>query len=160
MAPYPFYIGKCNAGQYNIVGRVWSELDDYNKGKYWLPKEVGQLRDLTCFKANTPEGKNIEDIFFPPVSGPTSMPEGEKQTLQEFMKAVWITFAVVQSVEEKVRIEDVEAKLQNDLVAKLQLAPKWIGDGGQNLAKADLERLAEIKINNPVSTTFMSFLSS
>jgi hypothetical protein len=90
----PFYIGKCTAKSYNIVGRVWSELDDYHKGKYWLPRNMGQLRELDCFKKSTLEGQRLEENFFPPVSGST-MPNEEDEALKKFMDEVWITFAAV-----------------------------------------------------------------
>lgn len=78
-------------------------------------------------------GKDIEDIFYPPLDKNASIPDDEKDVLQKFMDSVWITFV---TVNKDARIEDVETKLQNDLVAKLHLAPKWIGDGGQDLARA------------------------
>ena len=30
----------CAAKSYNILGRVWNELDDYRNGKYYLPKNL------------------------------------------------------------------------------------------------------------------------
>ncbi|MCL4467501.1 MAG: hypothetical protein M1591_01025 [Deltaproteobacteria bacterium] len=149
-AIFPFYIGMCIAKTYYIIGRVWEELDDYCHGLYWLPKDVFMLKNLDCFKNST---HNQKDLFYEPVKEPSEIKE-RQQAIENFMSSVFITFGKIESEEggsliqdeEHILIRQIEAKLQNHLVKKLDLKPNWIGDGGQNFAKVNKEDLKELSI--------------
>lgn len=123
-ADVPFYIGKCNAKSYKIVGRVWQELDDYKQGKYWLAKDLSQLATLSCFRA---ENQDKTEFHKPGDQVP-------EEVFQRFLDSVYITFATVTG---DGSIEEMEALLQKHVVKSRGLQPKWIGDGGMRLSGAD-----------------------
>jgi hypothetical protein len=128
-AHVPFYIGMCKAKTYNIVGRVWDELNDYSEGIYWLPKNVSMLKNLDCFKESTRQKK--EGLFYPPKEN-SNITNEQKKAINKFMNSVFITFGRIEP-EKDVLLKQVEAKLQKHIVNKLKLEPTWIGDAGQNL---------------------------
>lgn len=123
-ADVPFYIGKCNARSYKIVGRVWQELADYEQGKYWLVKDLTQLATLSCFRA---DNQNNAEFYKPGEKPPDSL-------FQQFLDNIYITFATVSG---DVSIEQVEAFLQRYVVNSRGLQLKWIGDGGMRLSRTD-----------------------
>ncbi len=129
----PFYIGKSLAKSYKIVGRVWSELDDYKKGRYWLCKKPELLRDLKCFKEDYKAAEN----FFAPGTDPNN-PEFD-QAVEKLLEKTIISFAYLKnSAGETIteQIGEVETQLHNNLVSRYELERGWVGDGGKNLSKS------------------------
>jgi len=54
----PYYIGKSHAKSYKIVGRVWSELNDYKNGRYWLSKNPDLEHQIFCPR-NKPKTRKL-----------------------------------------------------------------------------------------------------
>ncbi|MFW6029991.1 MAG: hypothetical protein ACOCRO_07015, partial [Halanaerobiales bacterium] len=129
----PFYIGKCTAESYNILGRVWQELDDYKNGRYWLCRQPEKYKDLTCFKDNY-----SKENYFKPNS---DIEEEEfKTVINEFLNRTVITFSYItygrsNSNDKAEIISSVESYMQKKLVNDINLEPNWIGDGGDRLKK-------------------------
>jgi len=141
-AHVPFYIGMCKAKTYNIVGRVWDELNDYSEGIYWLPKNVSMLKNLDCFKKSTPQKK--KGLFYPPKENSNITNEQEK-AINKFKDSVFITFGRIEP-EKDVLLKQVEAKLQKHIVNKFELERGWIGDAGQKFAQVSEKGIEGLSI--------------
>ena len=137
----PFYIGKSTATSYNILGRVWEEIDDYAKGRYWFPKDVTKLANAVCYKS---DGFR-DDIFFkPPISHNDEL---FKEQRKLFLSNVSILFSYMTSdaiIDKKDLIHLSETVLQNRLIDNLNLERGWIGDGGSNLTRVDMDETEKI----------------
>ena len=133
-AHVPFYIGMCKAKTYNIVGRVWDELNDYSEGIYWLPKNVSMLKNLDCFKESTFKHQKKEELFYLPVEEGRNITNEQKKAINKFKDSVFITFGRIEP-EKDVLLKQVEAKLQKHIVNKFELERGWIGDAGQKFAQ-------------------------
>lgn len=137
----PFYIGKSVAKSYNILGRVWEEIDDYAKGRYWFPKDVTKLANAVCYKS---DGFR-DDIFFkPPISHNDEL---FKEQSKLFLSNVSILFSYMTSdaiIDKKDLIHLSETVLQNRLIDNLNLERGWIGDGGSNLTRVDMDETEKI----------------
>jgi hypothetical protein len=145
-AHVPFYIGMCKAKTYNIVGRVWEELKkDYSCGRNWLPKDVSMLKSLDCFKKSTFKHRKQKELFYLPVKEGRNITNEQKKAINKFMESVFITFGRIES-EEDVSLKQVEAKLQNHIVNKFKLKPRWIGDGGKNFAQVSKKGIEGLSI--------------
>ncbi len=134
----PCYIGKCTASSYNILGRVWDELDDYRNGKYWVPRDVNKLKNLECFI----DPINRSQFFQPDDEAKIATPEW-KSAIKQFIRDMRISFSYLiapapYSPSEMIALtHDIEALLQLQLVRRFNLSPGWIGDGGINVTGAN-----------------------
>ena len=139
----PFYIGKSTATSYNILGRVWQEIEDYAKGKYWFPKDVTKLTDANCFML---EGFSKDNFWEPPIF------TGDKLFVEQiglFLSNVCISFSYITSLPEDDPVELVhflETYLQKKMIEKLKLKKGWIGDAGSNFTTAPPEKYKDSKL--------------
>jgi len=127
----PYYIGMSAAKSYNILGRVWSELNDYQNGRYYMPKEPDQLSNLECFKSEC----SPESFFIP------GDYDKDDKYFQEMLKKLLdntdIIFSFLEMIPEveskdiKDIFFNIEAIFQTNIVKAMKLQPKWIGDKGR-----------------------------
>lgn len=143
----PYYIGKSFAKSYKIVGRVWSELDDYKNGRYWLCKNPDLLQTLECFR----EHYKAADNFFKPGTGLNET--GFIQAVDKLLDNTKISFAYLKNSDGEPiteQIVDVETQLHDNLVTKHKLERGWVGDGGKNLSKGSGDQNHELCIEYTV----------
>ena len=127
----PFYIGMCAAKSYNILGRVWNELDDYRNGKYYLPKNPEKLSSLECFT----KASSHETFFIPGKYDKED--DAFLKALDTMLNNTRILFSYLETdpqVDHEQMINviyNIEALFQRNVVDTLKLEPKWIGDKGR-----------------------------
>lgn len=130
----PYYIGICASKSYNILGRVWTELNDYRNGRYYLPTEPDRLSTLECFK----NGISPETFFIP---GSFSKDDKSYQdALNTMLDNTRVIFSYLemnpQADYSKIKhiIYNIEALFQKNIVDAMDLHPKWIDGEGNGFA--------------------------
>lgn len=160
----PFYIGKSTAKSYNILGRVWEELDQCSNGFYWFPRDVNRYKDAECYKMKNFKDVNyINNNFFAPSNSLKSDTEFQKQ-LKLYLDNVIISFSYLEllcdDVERNQKTNYLESYLQERLKYNEALDSGWIGDGGSNLTKVPLKDIFPVfkyTNNNLIELNFNVF---
>ncbi len=119
----PFYIGKCTAKSFNILGRVWDELDDCERSASWLGKDISIIEDFKKFNESEPEGSSLNP--FKKLTG-----KNQKNRIKRFLDNLKVTFTYLDTREEarvldKI-ISDLEIIFQNKLIERDILSKSWI----------------------------------
>jgi hypothetical protein len=119
----PFYIGKCTAKSFNILGRVWDELDDCERASSWLGKEISIIEEFQKFNEGEPEGGSLNP--FKKITG-----NNQKKKIKRFLDNLLVTFTYL-DIKEEARvldkiISDLEIMLQDKLVEREILSKAWI----------------------------------
>lgn len=130
-AKIPYYVGMCAAKSYNIIGRVWDELNDYREGRYYLPKETEKLSTLECFTRES----SAQTFFIPGYYDKDD--KAFQDTLNKMLDNTTVLFSYLEtdpqvdaSMMKKI-VYNIEAYFQNNIVTAKRLHPKWIGDHGK-----------------------------
>lgn len=119
----PFYAGKCTAKSFNILGRVWDELDDCKRGASWLGKDISIIEDFKEFNEGEPEGSSLNP--FKKLTG-----KNRKNRIVRFLDNLKVTFTYL-DIKEEARvldkiISDLEIVLQDKLIERDMLCASWI----------------------------------
>jgi len=119
------------AKSYNILGRVWDELNDYRNGRYYSPKDPDKLSTLECFKS----GSSPETFFIP--GNYDKDYKSFQETLNTMIDNTKIIFSYLETnpqvdYEKMEHITyNIEALFQKNIVTAKNLYPKWIGGQGK-----------------------------
>ncbi len=119
----PFYIGKCTAKSFNILGRVWDELDDCERAASWLGKDISLIEEFNRFNEGEPEGSALNP--FKKLAG-----KNQKKKIKKFLDNLKVTFTYL-DINEEARvldkiISDLEVILQDKLIERDLLSKSWI----------------------------------
>ncbi len=119
----PFYIGKCTAKSFNILGRVWDELDDCERAASWLGKDISLIEEFNRFNEGEPEGNTLNP--FKKLAG-----KNQKKRIKRFLDNLKVTFTYL-DINEEARvldkiISDLEVILQDKLIERDLLSKSWI----------------------------------
>jgi hypothetical protein len=119
----PFYIGKCTAKSFNILGRVWDELDDCERAASWLGKEISLIEEFKKFNEGEPEVSSLNP--FRKIAG-----KNQKKRIKRFLDNLMVTFTYLDIKEEsrvldKI-ISDLEIMLQDKLIERDILSTQWV----------------------------------
>lgn len=124
----PFYVGKCTAKSFNILGKVWDELDDCERGESWLGKDISLLQEFEFFNSS------IENDSLNPWKKLTG--KNMKNRIKNFLDNINISFSYLNNIDD-IRLldkilSDVEVILQDKLIKKNILSSKWVDERNLN----------------------------
>ena len=118
--PMPFYVGKCTAKSFNILGRVWDELDDCERGSSWLGKEISMLQEFEPFNEEDPENNTLNP--WKKLTG-----KNLKNRIKRFINNITVTFTYLNLNEEARIVDKILADLERGEIDAAEAA-KRMGD--------------------------------
>ncbi len=125
----PFFIGKCTAKSFNILGRVWDELDDCDRGSSWLGKDISLLEEFEQFNEGDPNGGSFNP--WKKITG-----KNLKNKIKRFLDNLIVTFSYIDTNEDTRIIDkilsDIEIILQEKLIERHILSKNWIDSSSLN----------------------------